>query len=136
MPRKTRPVVEVLPAETTLLGPPMNDLERIVRQRVDEVLLGTSHKRAVGDMDVFDRRKWSLYFEQWGCLRCNRKTVPHASGGQCPTCNGLIANRLGAIKRAWNEAHPQQQTEQDIDALTSRVRAAERLLGRVRPVRM
>lgn len=44
-----------------------------------------------------DRRKWSAYFYQFGCLVCKRTTVPHFSNGMCDACHERTCARLRAI---------------------------------------
>jgi hypothetical protein len=53
---------------------------------------------------VTEQRKWSLYYEKWGCLVCETKDKSHKSIGMCRTC--YFKTRAGlcdAIKRAEAE---------------------------------
>jgi hypothetical protein len=48
-------------------------------------------------LTVPERRKWSAYFDRWGCLRCKTKNKTHAGCGFCGTCKALILYRLDSI---------------------------------------
>lgn len=48
---------------------------------------------------VAEQRKWSCFFEDWGCLVCQTKTKPHCSNGMCQTCYSRVKQRLAASIR-------------------------------------
>jgi hypothetical protein len=48
---------------------------------------------------VPQQRKWHDYFEEWGCLICEKKNRPHTSNGMCNACRRRTAGRLQAILR-------------------------------------
>jgi hypothetical protein len=79
--------------------------------------------------DVFEQRKWSLYFEKWGCRACGKKTVSHASTGHCDRCHTRLYQRLATIKIEYDRVHPESRITEDIDHLTRRLRSAQALLG-------
>ena len=116
-------------------------LARIVRDRVDEIM---AERGAQLEPDfqpkevsfeiqrrqtVFDRQKWALYFEKWGCRRCGKKTFGHASSGHCSGCLKTLANRQRQIKLEYERNNPEAEIERNIDHLTSRIRSAQALLG-------
>jgi len=116
-------------------------LDRMVRERVDEILATRAAEKVEADFqprdvandtrirnNVFELRKWALYFEQWGCRMCRRRNVSHASGGHCDRCNNLVAGRLGRIKRKFYEDDPDLEIERQINQITSRMRSAQALL--------
>jgi hypothetical protein len=141
MPKKKTVSVEIVrmpsPSDIKAL------VDQMVRERVDEALAVRDvpqiergfHTREVSDelrkhQTMFNRRKWSLYFEKWGCQRCGRtKNVSHASNGTCAACAGLLRRRLVHIKREFDRANPESQIAKDIDHLTRRQRTAQELLG-------
>src|SRR5665213_2997286 len=148
-PRDEMPVttVEIVPVTESAIVPsaPSANLEtmieRLVRRRVDEALsrIGIEEldphfrprevaQKARQSQDMFEREKWSLYFEKWGCQVCGKKTVNHMHTGHCGTCANRITQRLKLIKRDYEQAHPEAEIERQIDQLTLRTRTAERLL--------
>jgi len=86
-------------------------------------------------LPVSHRRKWSHFFEDWGCLRCDRKKVNHCSNGMCGRCRWKVTNRL----KASLKKHAQQNVrspEGPIAEIVSAVSNAERLLtGKTEHVR-
>jgi hypothetical protein len=64
---------------------------------------------------VPQQRKWTYYFEEWGCLICGTKESCHHCRGMCKTCSDRVSRRLDAIIRAHtkDEAMPAR-----IDAMT------------------
>jgi len=147
MPRINKPRVEILsPSEAVLVPRPTAEsiqaaIDRMVRERVDAIL--AEHGAALLEPDfqskevsyeiqrrqtVFERRRWSLYFEKWGCRRCDRKDVGHAGGGYCDRCHSLFFGRLVRIKREFDAANPDKEIQKDIDRLTRRLRSARELL--------
>ena len=150
MPRKKKTNTEIvlrLASEAVLVPKPSAGdlhavLDRMVRERVDEILAmrdagqleSDFHPREVSyeilsRQSVFEKRKWSLFYEKWGCRSCGKKTVAHQSSGHCATCVGRLAGRLAVIKRHFDLASPEPEISRQIDRLTSRVRTAQALLG-------
>lgn len=39
-------------------------------------------------------RRFRLYFDRYGCVRCNRKKVFYGANGLCVSCVGLVSDRL------------------------------------------
>ena len=73
------------------------------------------------------KRKWSHYFENYGCLRCSRKKVNHFSTGMCMRCRLKVNDRL----KASLKKHAQQNVrspEGQIAEIVSAVSNAERIL--------
>ena len=117
-------------------------IEAMVRQRVDEIMSANG----VGELEpdcrprevarvsqqsqnMFEREKWVLYFEKWGCRMCGKKNVIHSSTGHCETCRARLFHRLKQIKRDYERAHPEAEISRQIDQLTLRARTAEGLLS-------
>ena len=80
------------------------------------------------------KRKFSLYFEKWGCVVCSTKTRPHDSNAMCHNCVKKFVERLKQLEKEYAKAHPQEYENQQTENLTSRIRNAERILGRARPM--
>lgn len=116
-------------------------LEGMVRKRVDEILAASGMHELSADYrptkvahvarqvdDLFERKKWSLYFDKWGCRICGKKTAFYGNTGHCQTCAQRIHQRLTALRRDYEKAHPEAEIERNIERLTLRARTAERLL--------
>jgi hypothetical protein len=151
MPRKKKPVVEIVRLPEAVLAPSPTTahlqavLDRMVRQRVDEIMAERGDVDLEPDFQskevayelqrrqtVFDRKKWRLYFEEWGCRMCQRKKwVSHASSGHCSRCVSLMNARLAKIKRRFEEANPETEIDRQIDRISSRLRSAQELLGEI-----
>lgn len=146
MPKKKNVSVEMEAMEAIVRKPSAEDmramLDQMIRDRVDEALAarGSSeaepgfHTREASNelrrhQVMFDRRKWALYFEKWGCQHCGKKNVGHGSNGHCRKCHTLISQRMAQIKREYDRANPDSQIAEDIDHLTRRLRSARELLG-------
>ena len=145
-PREDNPgVIEIIPALSPI-GPkePSAELkaylESMVRQRVDEILTASGiemesdfrpreiAKVSRQSQNVFERQKWALYFEKWGCRMCGKKAAAHGSTGHCGTCVMRVQNRLKQLKLEYERTHPESEIERNIERLTLRARSAEELL--------
>jgi hypothetical protein len=102
---------------------------------VREALLFEPHFRpkTVSDallrvMTVQEKRKWTVYFELWGCLACGhtRKRI-HAGNGFCTRCHDKIAKRLRRIVR--NLSRGRETLPAEFHEISAAVSTAERLLG-------
>jgi len=52
-------------------------------------------------------KRFPLYFEQYGCIHCKRRDVPHCANGLCSACSVLIRLRFDRIgKRLSREKQP------------------------------
>lgn len=101
-------IVALLPAQKQSN---MELLERLVRERVDEILATRQDllmrpffdSKRVSDeirklQTMVERRKWPKYFERHGCLICKAKKVRrHDQLGMCAKCFGRTTQRLKAI---------------------------------------
>jgi hypothetical protein len=85
-------------------------LEQLVQQKVVEILAARDEfvfepwfrTRQVSYeirrlQTVPERKKWSLYFERYGCLSCHKQDHSHASSGLCTPCHGRIFKQLKEI---------------------------------------
>jgi hypothetical protein len=55
---------------------------------------------------VTQRNLWALYYERYGCLRCQGKDKAYESNGLCVDCHGTIASRRKGLldgKRKWRD---------------------------------
>ena len=43
------------------------------------------------------QRKWSVYYERWGCVCCKKKQLPHRALGFCQTCYLRVSHRIKEI---------------------------------------
>jgi hypothetical protein len=148
MSRKKKVEIQVVRVSEAAIVPkaPSADLkaviEGMVRKRVDEILAASGLAEIENDCrpreiakvsrqteNMFERDKWALYFEKWGCRKCEKKTVNHSSTGHCDICASRLHQRLRKIRRDYYTSHPDAETDRLIDRLTSRSRTAEALLG-------
>lgn len=72
-------------------------------------------------------KRFPLYFEQYGCIHCKRRDVPHGSSGLCSACSVLIRLRFDRIgKRLIREKHPPEPERATL--YMQKVSAARKLL--------
>jgi hypothetical protein len=75
------------------------------------------------------KRRMRYYYDDYGCMRCDRKDVPHQGCGLCEKCSGTVARRLRfSVKRHFKkvaEAKPFARPRE----LQTRVRLAQKLLS-------
>lgn len=72
------------------------------------------------------RMRW--YFEDYGCLRCQKKGRPYGGSGLCEACRHTTTERiLRSMKRRGKTLDRQQEPSADQWSL-NRVKAAEELL--------
>jgi hypothetical protein len=59
-------------------------------------------------------RKMRYYFDDYGCLKCERKSVPYGINGLCRVCSKLILHRIGfaLASRKMPGAKPQYTDQQ------------------------
>jgi hypothetical protein len=147
MPRKNKPRVEIMPRSEAGLVPapptvnPRAMLDQLVRERVDEIMAERGAVQLEPDFQtrevayeiqrrqtVFERHRWRIYFEKFGCRECHEIT-DHMGRGYCSKCTQLISQRLARIKRDYDQVHTEADIRQQIDHLTSRQRTARMLLS-------
>jgi hypothetical protein len=138
MPRSKKPRTELIRVTPQPAIPDLATLDLLIQKRVAEatasqgaILEPWFQSKAVGaeirrHQPVYQQRKWSLYFEKFGCVICRSKKTPHQSRGMCHPCSRRLVARLVTIEREYAKAHPHEYENQQIDNLTSRLRSAER----------
>ena len=116
---------ELLPPESRKPIPDADLLEKLVQQKVAEILANREDlllrpffdERRVADelrrlQKMPFRRKWSVYFATYGCLICKTKKAPHRGCGLCPACYQQTTSRL---RTAIGEPLPSRRGPQYID---------------------
>ena len=102
---------------------------------VRDALLFEPHFRPKRESDAIRRcmtaqqkRRWTIYFEKFGCLACGhtRKRI-HAGNGYCTRCFTNIAARLRSIVRELS--NERETIPAELHEISAAVREAERLLG-------
>jgi hypothetical protein len=79
-------------------------------------------------LPIFHQRKWTYFFEDWGCLKCGRKAALHVGDGLCNKCRASVDYRLkSSMKRRATKDGP--TAEQQMDRMLARVRNAQQTLG-------
>ena len=46
---------------------------------------------------VPEQRKWSVYYDRWGCVSCTKKKTPHKSLEFCQACYLRVSQRIKEI---------------------------------------
>jgi len=65
------------------------------------------------------RRKMRYYFDDFGCLRCGRKTASYGFNGFCRVCCGLVVNRMAfAFGRRQEVGVKKEYAEQQLRKVT------------------
>jgi len=108
-------------------------LERLVRERVDEILASREDlllrpffdtKRVSAELrnlqTMGERRKWPKYFENHGCLICETRDVPHNALGMCATCYIRTASRIRAILVEDLRAHESARFASNLESTARR----------------
>jgi hypothetical protein len=106
--------VEVLPSEVQPVALSLAEakLHAVVQQQLAEALAQKDgiliepffRPRRIAEeirrlQIVPERKKWSIYYDKWGCLRCGTNSRQHASHGMCLRCTVQIIQRLKEIVR-------------------------------------
>ena len=109
---------------TEVLGPAdpvpnvRTQLEAFIKHKIAEMMGGDAgvfepffQPKKIADeirklQTVPHQRKWHDYFEEWGCLICEKKNRPHTSNGMCNACRRRTAGRLQAILRLTEKERP------------------------------
>jgi hypothetical protein len=60
---------------------------------------------------VPEQRKWGLYFQRFGCLRCGTRQHIHTNCGMCSRCAHLVYSRLTRIIRGYKRKSEVEQFE-------------------------
>jgi hypothetical protein len=76
----------------------------------------------------FYRRRFRIYFERYGCVRCNRKKVMYGGNGVCRDCLYLLGDRLKRID-AKLKGTGEPEESKPTQAFLRRRRAARELLA-------
>lgn len=143
MPRSKKPKAELIRVQPQM---DLEALDRLIQKRVAEatasqggILEPWFQSNAVAaairrHQSIFHKRKFALYFEKWGCVVCGTKTRPHDSNAMCLPCFHQFVARIKQLEKEYAKAHPQEYANQQTENLTSRIRNAERILGRALPM--
>jgi hypothetical protein len=51
--------------------------------------------------NVGEQRKWSIFYERWGCLICGQRAACHVSCGMCQNCHARTDKRLRTIVKNY-----------------------------------
>ena len=126
---------------TTLLPPeqesPQKMLERLVRQKVDEILVDRKNllfrpffegSKSVTDeihrlQTMPELRKWSVYFDRWGCLICKTKILTHCGSGVCSRCHSRTAYRLKVIVAEGTRSGTRERFNGDLERIAKKALA-------------
>lgn len=68
------------------------------------------------------------YFEDYGCMRCDRKNVQYDCNGLCARCKNKIKRRLGFSARRHLKT-PAPTDREPLDVFYGKIRSARRLLS-------
>ena len=135
MPRKNKPIVEIMPRVS------QHDIQSMIAKSIEKYmdsLIKNGEAKGVYAFepepenrynDIFDRRVNALLFEKYGCEVCGRKNISHASNGRCNRCADRRVTRIRQLRQDFEAEHPEIEIQKQIDRLTLRSRTARRLLG-------
>lgn len=128
-----RVVAELLPPEPHSPRTDMEALERLVAEKVHEILADRDDllmqpffaSRKVSHelrrlQTVTEQRKWSLYFADWGCLICGKKRALHGGCGMCSSCNIRTRHRLRSILAEQMRDRIRPKFSGDLEAIAKR----------------
>lgn len=120
-------VVALLPAQKQTDA---EILDRLVRERVDEILASRTDllmrpffdsKRVSDELrrlqTMPERRKWGRYFDRHGCMICETKQHSHRGLGMCSNCYVRIFLRLMAILAEDERTQERQRIGQSLDSI-------------------
>ena len=126
-PKNRSTAIELVRPESSALASPERDfekLDRLVQQRVAEILTRRDafiwepwfRTRQVANeirrlQTVSEKRKWTRFYEDEGCLACGTTAVPHASNGFCHACHARIHNKLLRHEKELARAHAEANAE-------------------------
>jgi hypothetical protein len=75
------------------------------------------------------RQRMRFYFDDYGCLKCEKRNMSYGANGLCKLCSQSIKLKLFfAIKRRWTAASPDNEPR-----TCSRIIDAQRLLNDLLP---
>jgi hypothetical protein len=104
--------IEILPspAEIALMPVQRAELDRLVQQKVAEILHARDEfmwepffrsRKIAYELKrlqtVSEQRKWSVYYQRFGCLRCETTERIHMGNGCCARCYQNAFERLRQI---------------------------------------
>lgn len=72
--------------------------------------------------------KMYWFFEEFGCIHCERKDVLYGSNGFCVQCQGSIRRRLGQVVKQRAKSFPLPSSPPPNQRYIDRVAHAEKLL--------
>src|SRR5271157_1480133 len=49
-------------------------------------------------------KRFRVYFDRYGCIRCNRKRVLYGGNGLCLHCIGLVSDRMERVDAKLNSS--------------------------------
>jgi hypothetical protein len=74
------------------------------------------------------RKRFRVYFNRYGCVRCNRKKALYGGNGLCMHCLGLVSDRLKLIDRKLQKREKRENPIK-LGALLRRSQVARELLA-------
>ena len=104
--------IELIPSSSTILRTGINEAElnRLVQQKVAEIM---AERDAVVFEPFFrsrqiayelkrlqtvpEQRKWTVFFDRYGCMRCETRERIHVGNGMCTQCYAQIFRTLKEI---------------------------------------
>ena len=104
--------IEILPSPAEIARMPVlrAELDRLVEKRVAEILHARDEfmwepffrsRKIAYELKrlqtVSEQRKWSVYYQRFGCLRCDTMERIHVGNGCCDRCYPNTFNRLKQI---------------------------------------
>lgn len=76
-------------------------------------------------------KRFPLYFEQYGCIHCKSRRVPHQANGLCSACSALIRLRFDRIEQSLNQERQSSKPERAV-LYMQKVSSARQLVADIR----
>jgi protein-arginine kinase activator protein McsA len=116
--RRRQPDAEIVSSPTMIRRTELDacTIQKLVQQQVAEAL---AQREAAAFEPFFrsrqvayelrrlqcvpEQKKWSVYYERYGCQQCKRADLIHAGNGYCPRCYSRMSQILKGIIREFSE---------------------------------
>lgn len=108
LPRRFAPLLSRLVAER---------IAQFLAKRDDWLIEPFMRERRLADeirrlQSIPEQEKFSLYFEEFGCLDCKRTDMPHAGNALCHSCRMRFLGRLkGKVQQAEDDIRERGRIE-------------------------
>ncbi|MGH9564204.1 MAG: hypothetical protein ACRD3S_22355 [Terracidiphilus sp.] len=135
---------QLLPAEPKTPASDKSLLERLVHEKVTEIMANREDlalrpffdtKRVSDEIrrlqTMPERMKWAIRFERFGCLVCESKSSPHNACGMCTRCYVRTSQQLKTIVAEGMRSEMRKRFTGDLEAIAKKaLRSVPALKGK------